>query len=55
MLKTGIELLKATVLLAVIILIGIFAFIEMEYEQYEKEVEKNLLLKTDIELALPIR
>jgi len=32
-LKTGIDLLKATVLLAVVILGGIFAFIEIEYHQ----------------------
>lgn len=54
-LKTGIDLLKATVLLAVVILGGIFAFIEIEYHQQEKEVEKNLLLQADIELALPLR
>jgi len=53
--KTVIQLLKATALLAVLILVGIFAFIEIEYDQYEKEVEKNLLLNADIELALPVR
>jgi len=55
MLWTGIELLKASVLLALVILVGIFAFIEVEYDQYEKEVEKNLLFKAEIELALPVR
>jgi len=51
---TAVELLKATVLVAVIVLVGIFAFIEMEHDEYQEQVNKNLLLKAEIEQALPV-
>jgi len=53
--KTCLDLLKATALVTVIVLVGIFAFIEMEHSEYQKKVNENLLLKNKIELALPVR
>jgi len=54
MIESVIRLFKATALLAVVILAGIFAFMEMESDHYEKEVEKNLLIKAEIELSFPV-
>jgi len=53
--KTSIDLLKAGLVLAVIVLVGIFSFIGLEYDEYQKQVDQNLKLKEEIELALPVR
>jgi len=53
--KTSIDLLKAGLVLAVIVLVGIFSFIGLEHDEYQKQVDKNLQLKEEIEQALPAR
>jgi len=54
MLKSGLKLLKAAVMLAIIVLVGIFTFIEVEHDDYEAYVVQNLLLKVDMEKAIPV-
>jgi len=52
--RAAIKLLKATVLLAIIILVGIFSFMKLEHKNYEAKIEANNLLRADIEQALPL-
>lgn len=52
--RASIELLKATVLLAIIILVGIFSFIELEHSAYEEKITANQLLRADIKKAFPM-
>jgi len=53
--KTALSLLKAFVMGAVIVVAGIFAFIGLEYSNYETKVEENLALKSVIENSLPLK
>lgn len=52
--KTGKDLLIASILLAIVIVIGVYTFIALEHEEYKEQVETNLQLKADIEEAIPI-
>jgi len=51
---TSVKLIKASAIGAFVVLMGTFVFIELEYDEYEAKIESNLLVKGDIELALPI-
>merc|ERR1719397_1298263 len=54
MFKSGLELLVASIMLLTIVVVGIYSFIALESDEYGKQVEINLLLKEDIEQALPL-
>jgi len=54
MYKTGLSLLKASVLLTIVAVAGVFVFIEVEHDNYDELVTANLLLKDELEEALPI-
>jgi len=48
------QLLIAAVILAIIVLTGIFSFIHLEHDAYEVKIASNNMLKANIEQALPL-
>jgi len=54
MYTTGLGLLKASFLLTIVVVVGMYVFIGVEHDNYDELIAANLLLKDDLEEALPI-